>query len=172
MGMDVFGNEPATKAGEYFGKNCWNWRPLWDYCHDTAPELIDDNLHDAGHYNDGAGLDADDAKALADILQQRLDRGDTKQYKEDRLRLLAALDNVICFTCKGTGKRIVSKKQLDQPFGITVPPQSDADAIQIQCAICKGKGDVRDPSNHYDFSVEAVQKFVNFLYQCGGFAIC
>ena len=40
MGMDVHGKNPTTEAGKYFHANVWHWRPLWDYCHLVAKDII------------------------------------------------------------------------------------------------------------------------------------
>ena len=42
MGMDVYGKKPKGEKGDYFRNNVWWWRPLWQYCASSAPELIDE----------------------------------------------------------------------------------------------------------------------------------
>ena len=39
MGMDVFGNNPRNKEGEYFRNNVWWWRPLADFILECYPEI-------------------------------------------------------------------------------------------------------------------------------------
>jgi hypothetical protein len=59
MGMDVYGQCPKNKAGEYFRANCWSWRPIhaiMEECHDG---IIDDDTMLHMSCNDGAGLETD-----------------------------------------------------------------------------------------------------------------
>ena len=51
MGMDVYGKAPTAEVGEYFRRNVWGWRPLWDMCLDLFPELTEKVEY--GHSNDG-----------------------------------------------------------------------------------------------------------------------
>ena len=68
-------------CGIYFRNNCWWWRPLWDYCRMVAPHLINDNLYDSGHHNDGAGLNDKKAKELGKILLEEIANGNTIKYQ-------------------------------------------------------------------------------------------
>lgn len=70
MGYDVYGNNPASKAGEEFCKNVWRWPPLAELCIDTAPKVCANCKY--WFSNDGDGLDAHDAAELAMALQARL----------------------------------------------------------------------------------------------------
>ena len=72
-----------TNKGVYFRNNCWWWRPLWDYCRIVAPDLIDDELYTAGHYNDSAGLDDDGAKELGQRLLTEIGNGNTIKYQAE-----------------------------------------------------------------------------------------
>jgi len=83
MGMDVYGNAPTQKEGEYFRNNIWWWHPLADYIELVAPDEAAACEH--WHSNDGDGLDtgigaadlmdrlgavdARDAPVTRDILQ-------------------------------------------------------------------------------------------------------
>lgn len=80
MGMDVTGKAPTSERGEYFRNNVWWWHPLWDYCCEVAPEIIDSQLARAGHFNDGSGLDADGASRLAAILRVKIAHGEVAEY--------------------------------------------------------------------------------------------
>jgi len=51
MGMDVYGNKPANKAGEYFRANIWSWRPI----HKLCETVLKCKLESWG-CNDGAGF--------------------------------------------------------------------------------------------------------------------
>lgn len=70
MGMDVIGRAPTGKAGEEFCRNIFRWPPVAELCIDTAPEVC--GKCENWFSNDGDGLDAEDATALAMALQKRL----------------------------------------------------------------------------------------------------
>lgn len=149
MGMDVSGVNPSSETGEYFRNNVWWWRPLWNYCLKVAPELCESV---SGHHNDGDGLDGEGAKALAEILQEKIDSGECKKYAEEYAAQLKALPDEKCDLCQGTGIR-------NDQF------------VQGKCNKCTGKGHVRPFDTQYPFSVENVQNFTNFLKDSGGFEI-
>ena len=67
-------------VGTYFRNNCWWWRPLWDYCHFIAPDLISEELWADGHNNSGSGLDHLGAKELGQRLIKTLDDGYADTY--------------------------------------------------------------------------------------------
>ena len=73
--------------GVYFRNNCWWWRPLWDFCHHIAPELIDEELWDSGHHNDGAGLNEEDSAKLSVKLMVSVEDGTAEMY-EDEVKLI------------------------------------------------------------------------------------
>jgi len=78
MGMDVYGIKPTGQRGEYFRNNGWWWGPLADYCNFIAPDICAPCK--GWHYNDGDGLDAAGAVALAEALQKEIDAGRTESY--------------------------------------------------------------------------------------------
>lgn len=82
MGMDVYGKKPTAEIGEYFRNNIWHWHPLADLCQALAPDIT--KACDGWHYNDGDGLDADAATALAAVLEQRLADGTVKMVIRQR----------------------------------------------------------------------------------------
>ena len=75
MGMDVYGQCPKNKTGEYFRANCWSWRPIhaiMEECHDG---IIDDETMRLMSCNDGAGLKTDiECKCLAWQIELFLDK--------------------------------------------------------------------------------------------------
>lgn len=75
MGMDVNGKAPTSKEGEYFWASVWTWHPLWDLCCAVAPLVIGEETARDCQYNDGKGLDAEQAKLLADALERALEIG-------------------------------------------------------------------------------------------------
>lgn len=79
MGMDVYGNEPTDQKGEYFRNNVWWWHGLASYIEDTHPEIA---AHcESWHTNDGAGLNAEQSKSLAEKLRQDIISGRVLEYK-------------------------------------------------------------------------------------------
>lgn len=154
MGMDVFGKAPTHKLGEYFRSNVWYWHPLWRYCEELAPDIIPrENL---GHLNDGWGLDARDALALACRLATELAFGRTAQYELDDRARRAAIPLDTCTICGGTGRR-------------AEPPQIGPG--HLHCNGCDGAGEVPNFAANYVFSTEVVGNFALFLQYSGGFEI-
>lgn len=119
MGMDVHGKAPTSEIGAYFRNNIWWWHPLWDYCAEIAPDLIDGELYQAGHTNGGAGLDAKGAAALAMRLKGAVVEGHTERHA-GKLASIRLSDEIAAW---------------------------------------------------YDFSVDNVREFSEFLAACGGFEI-
>lgn len=154
MGMDVFGKAPTRKEGEYFGSPVSSWRPLWHFCEMIAPDIIPHN--NLGHSNEGWGLNARGASALAKRLARALAAGDAAQYERAHEAALAALPLVPCTTCDGTGKR-------------AEPPQTGPGFLH--CNGCDGKGGTPHFITHYHFSTELLGEFEMFLRHCGGFKI-
>jgi hypothetical protein len=157
MGMDVYGKNPTTEDGKYFQNNAWWWQRLADYACDIAPSIA--NKCKYWHTNDGDGLNAEDSNALSDILQIEIDSGRTASEARLWKSKQEMTPDEPCDLCEGTGTR---KPVPDRGAG---DPKTDG----IKCNACKGRGFVR-PYN-YPFSVENVQKFVQFLRGCGGFEI-
>jgi hypothetical protein len=69
--MDVYGIRPTSEAGRYFRLNWTGWQPLADYIATVAPDIYAKCEH--WHSNDGDGLNAADALALADALDATMD---------------------------------------------------------------------------------------------------
>lgn len=154
MGMDVFGKAPTSDEGEYFRNNVWWWHPLWSYCEDIASDLIPKG--NLGHSNDGWGLDAKGAIALADRLTKALETGATDQFAAAYMAQLDSLPLQPCDVCGATGKR-------------AAPPRRGPGLLP--CNACRGEGRVPDFQTNYPFSAENVRKFEAFLRACGGFEI-
>ena len=55
MGMDVFGRNPSSKAGEYFRANVWSWRPIHDLVIRLCSDFLDEGTLESLGYNDGSG---------------------------------------------------------------------------------------------------------------------
>ena len=150
MGMDVSGKNPVSKTGSYFRNNNWWWRPLWQYCHNVAPELIDEEKYISGSYNDGKGLNAKGAAKLAVILETKLAEGHTKHYQKERELYLESLPDENCGRCNNNNRGRLKKKG---------------------CFSCDGKGTRESFEKNYPFDVENVKNFAKFLIDSGGFEI-
>ena len=80
MRMQIFGLNPTGPKGEYFGISVFWWIPLVAYCVDVAPTICAPCKH--WESNDGDGLDAGGALALATALQYEVDKGLTQIVAE------------------------------------------------------------------------------------------
>lgn len=66
MGFDLYG-----KSGNYFRANVWSWRPIHNLCEEVNEENNLGLSFDGWEYNDGRGLDNQEAcNKLADALEQ------------------------------------------------------------------------------------------------------
>ena len=174
MGMDVFGTNPATEEGKYFRNNVWWWRPLWIYSCDIGSEIIDSQTAEEGHMNMAAGLNAEQASKLAELLQEEIDSGRTAQYESHINEVRASLPREDCKWCNATGIREDEVGLKDgHPFKELKPE------IQILtgrtygwCNACDGIGTVENWAANYPFSLENVINFVKFCRESGGFHIC
>jgi hypothetical protein len=170
MGMDVIGKNPASETGEYFRNNVWFWRPLWNYCLEVAPDLC---AAVNGHYNDGEGLDADDARTLGIRLQAEIDAGRTAAYEAEYNAYLASLPRHDCEWCGGTGIRTDEVGiSLGQPTqALTADIAAIVGRTHGTCNGCRGEGRRDDSEMSYPFSVDNVREFALFLVDSGGFHI-
>jgi len=170
MGMDVIGTNPASETGEYFRNNVWAWHPLWTYCHEVAPDLLDET---GGHFNDGSGLNGRGAQILAQRLLAEIAAGRTAQYEADYNAHRASLPRHACEWCDGTGIRTdevgwnlgMPGKELDETVAIAVG------RTHGYCNGCSGEGVCDHPDASYEFYTENVAQFAAFLADCGGFEI-
>jgi hypothetical protein len=76
--MDVIGIKPVSDKGEYFRNSIWLWHPLASYCAQVAPAIA--ASCECWHTNDGDGLNAEDARALADALEAEVASGRCRAY--------------------------------------------------------------------------------------------
>ena len=158
MGMDIFGRKPTSERGEYFRNTVWWWHPLADYCQEVAPEITSACRH--WHTNDGDGLDAAGALALAEALQKEIDANRTDAYARRYASEQEMMPNEPCDICAGTGV-------------LTPGPHRGAGDLKeggIKCYRCQGAGYVRagKPLPVLD---QNVATFAAFLRESGGFAI-
>lgn len=78
MGFDVYGRNPTSERGRYFRNSIWGWHPLAGYCNAVAPAICAPCKY--WHSNDGEGLDAFGAVALAHVLEAEIESGRTESY--------------------------------------------------------------------------------------------
>ncbi len=172
MGMDVFGKNAASKTGEYFRNNVWWWRPLAAYACKVAPDVTAKCKY--WQSNDGDGLNAQDSRKLADLLQEEIDSGRCDAHGLQYTLELEQMPDESCSLCSGTGIRC-DGVGIENKFVTKVVPLDAGHrraGLVGWCNGCNGKGSRRPDDTHYPFSTENVQEFVNFLRECGGFEIC
>lgn len=182
MGMDVYGRKPTGERGEYFRNNIWNWHPLADYCVRVAPDICAPCKY--WHHNEGDGLNAAGALALADALQKEIDAGRTEPYARRYASEREMMPDVPCNICAGTGVR----KPPPEPKPDADPNDPFPDLVEefdprkhsgagdlkeggIKCNGCDGGGYVRPWASCYPFSTDNVTAFAAFLRESGGFVI-
>lgn len=151
MGMDVYGNKPKNSKGEYFRNNVWYWHPLWDYCCEVAPDITKDVTY--GHSNSGDGLNGYQSIQLAKALKVEIDAGRTESYRllVEEKKENAPLEDCYCVVSMVYGIEII---------------------INDECKVCKGTRKIPSSLSWYNFTVENVVEFIEFLENCGGFQIC
>jgi len=176
MGMDVYGKAPIGEDGGYFRRNVWGWRPLADFCLQFCPEETAGCEH--WHSNDGDGLDAAGAAALAIKLNALVEDGTAQAYVAMRDAEIARLPNLDCEFCDGTGVRTdgVGQKMRQPERMICAEDGFERDHPRFGekgwCNGCNGRGWVRPMACNYGLDVEDIIEFAGFLEQCGGFEIC
>jgi hypothetical protein len=171
MGMDVIGKNAKTERGEYFRRNVWGWRPLWDYALTMHGDIT--GKVEYGHSNDGDGLGADDAYRLGLALYDDLADGIAERYVAERNVELSNLPDEDCTYCGATGIRSdavgvdmgMPTRELDQVTAAVVG------RTHGWCNGCGGRGKNAHFETNYSLSVEDIREFAHFLVECGGFEI-
>jgi hypothetical protein len=74
MGMDVIGHKPTGLEGEYFRASIWHWPILVKIITTLCPQ--ETSSCKAWEYNGGDGLDNEEALALAEALERKLQSGE------------------------------------------------------------------------------------------------
>ena len=164
MGMDVYGKNATVEVGGYFRNNVWWWRPLADFLTATYPDLTAGCTY--WQSNDGDGLDAAGALALADALDRDLANGRVTAYADQYAAEIAALPDSECDLCQGTGLRT---DEVGRANGLDKP--RDPATGKGGCNGCQGTGRRENWGKSYPFEVENVREFAAFLRHSGGFEI-
>jgi len=171
MGMDVYGKKATNEKGEYFRRNVWGWRPLWDYCLDTF--AIAEKVED-GHSNSGHGLNAENSRILAEQMKLAIANGSAQEYIEERNIKLSQLERPTCELCAGTGVRtdevgmfqdMPTRKLSDEMASLTGRTHG-------WCNGCSGEGKKDAWETSYYLDLDDIKEFAEFLENCGGFQIC
>lgn len=171
MGMDVFGKDPTDEVGKYFRRNVWGWRPLADFIIENSPIIAAKCEH--WHSNDGDGLDADDARRLADHLDQMVADGTAEVYVTQRDADLAALSMERCELCEGTGIRRdrvgIEHGQIER---LIETPGHKRQGQRGWCNACDDTGEREPWARSYFLEIDDIREFAAFARASGGFEIC
>ncbi len=172
MGMDVYGKKPSSKRGKYFYMTMSGWHPLATLVTTLCP--TETAACKYWHTNDGDGLDAVGARALADALQEKINKGEVRAYIKLREAELKAMPNEPCCLCAGTGIR----RDIEDEINTKIPSNATWNGIEHPragqlgwCNGCDGLGFRRPYETHYKIEEDSVRKFVTFLRDSGGFEI-
>jgi hypothetical protein len=144
--VDAFGKRPKNNIGQNFENNEWMWKPLMVYCELIAPKIKIIN-----------GLNTKDSRALSKILKETVATGHAAKYELTFKSVIVRSNKRKCHICDGTGKR--------------KPPPIIGAGI-IPCNDCNGCGEIEPLSSRYDFNINNINNFAEFLENCGGFEIC
>jgi hypothetical protein len=83
VGFDIRGVSPKSDQGSYFGRSTSGWVPLWGYCVNMAPDILNEGDYGGGFSNDGHFIGPTKAGRLAQRLQERLDQGHVSQVVKE-----------------------------------------------------------------------------------------
>ncbi len=161
MGMDVYGEAPITKKGEYFRNNCWYWRPLWDFVCRVCDDVLTEEDHLAGHYNDGYLIPVEKAIAISVRLSILLEQGKVIEFQKIYTAELDAMPTEPCQQCAGTGIRPNGREEFGEEWFKACNG----------CNGCHGKGQVKQIETWYPFEETNVREFAEFAKESGGFRI-
>jgi hypothetical protein len=91
MGMDVYGRNPTAPEGEYFRASINTWPLLVKVMTTLCP---DETSHCKWEYNDGYGLNGEQALALAEALERKLQSGEVAFALRDPTIISNALPQI------------------------------------------------------------------------------
>src|SRR4029077_11692298 len=135
--MDIYGRKPTSEHGEYFRNIVSWWHPLAGYCQKVAPEIT--SACRDWHTNDGDGLDAAGAFALAEALQKEINANRTDAYARRYASEQEMMPDEPCSSCAGTGTGTGTAERTPNPFD----DDDDLKEGGIKCGRCQGTGYVR-----------------------------
>lgn len=162
MGFDISGKKPTTNEGNYFGVNCWGWRPLNVLCEMAS---YDSKLKIDFSYwgsNDGKGLKTQKqcnelADAIDSLISNSFDFNENLMDDDDKV--------CVCMGswCEaGTGRLVGSEKRIE------LDEQYEYGTIMFR-PVVMSDGKLVEPS--HSTSLYKIKEFITFLKGCGGFEI-
>tara|TARA_Y100001963_G_scaffold148082_1_gene225364 strand:+ start:238 stop:762 length:525 start_codon:yes stop_codon:yes gene_type:complete len=72
----------SDNPGVYFRNNVWWWRPLWYFCCTYCNDIISQRVMESGSYNDGSGLNDEDAFKLGTKLLALIADGTASEFEK------------------------------------------------------------------------------------------
>tara|TARA_Y100001938_G_C7912236_1_gene340209 strand:- start:57 stop:650 length:594 start_codon:yes stop_codon:yes gene_type:complete len=156
----------AENPGHYFRNNVWWWRPLANYVLQLMGNEFTEDEQKSWHHNDGYEVSEEQARKIADRLEQELKTNRVKTvegfYKEKMKR--ASAKNKVLEKKRNELEKIVWDKtgQKLAPVKYPEPFKQQWEDIQNQY----------DWEASYPFSEENVIEFMRFCRESGGFQIC
>lgn len=192
MGMDIYGRTPVDETGEYFRRTIWGWLLIPAYLKDQHPDFIaliaapidpdtgllyesnpDIDVAVFWSSNDGHGLLADEAAALADALDTDVASGAAEAWIHDFHIALLKLPRTTCDICNGTGIRTdrigvndgMTTQVVDGPDGNPRMGQTGS------CNGCDGWGAKMSFLANYDLEPDDLTEFAAVMRTSGGLEI-
>tara|TARA_R100000329_G_scaffold138511_1_gene120003 strand:- start:1281 stop:1874 length:594 start_codon:yes stop_codon:yes gene_type:complete len=156
----------TENPGHYFRNNVWWWRPLANYVLQLMGNEFTEDEQRSWHHNDGFEVSEEQARKIADRLEQELKTNRVKTvegfYKEKMKK--ASAKNKVLEKKRNELEKIVWEKtgQKLAPVKYPEPFKKQWEDIQNQY----------DWEASYPFSEANVIDFMRFCRESGGFQIC
>lgn len=181
--MDLYGKKPRSDSGKYFEPNLGQLPIIWQHCTALAPDIIPrDKLGD--HLAKWELNDAD-SQELAFRLMKWLESGNCEVSKETIEQAPAQMISIICPDCveieqilaPDPVKHFLAIKSFNFKFpGVDVVsgpdifvPSSYNSQRRCECETCRDTGVIHYRVKARTCDIKAVQPFIEFLSDCGGF---
>ena len=153
--------------GHYFRNNVWWWRPLANYVLQLMGNEFTEEEQKSWHHNDGFEVSEEQARKIADRLEQELKTKRVKTVEEFyKVRMKKAQEeNKIVEQKHQELKKIVAEKTGKDnlvPRDYPEPFHTQWEDIQKQF----------NYESSYPFSEDNVIDFMRFCRESGGFQIC
>ena len=155
--------------GVYFRNNWWYWRPMWDFVNEKCNDLIDEELYDKGHGNDGEvdqELAIDISKRI--LSKEVLDEAKRKQEEYDKDAKPKQEFNELLSKAGHLYFDEIIKPMYPDKIVPADLEKLDKDAYKKWEALMF---DLQYRETSYPFSWENVKEFGEFCAQSGGFEI-
>ena len=155
--------------GVYFRNNWWYWRPMWDFVNEKCNDLIDEELYDKGHGNDGEvdqELAIDISKRI--LTKEVLDEAKRKQEEYDKDAKPKQEFNELLSKAGHLYFDEIIKPMYPDKIVPADLEKLDKDAYKKWEALMF---ELQYRETSYPFSWENVKEFGEFCAQSGGFEI-